>query len=68
MDLGKCCYCGEECNINSQSCGYCAKKMTNYYLGNYLPPYLDEQRFTEEELGQIKEEIKDKETKKIDNK
>ena len=23
---GKCCYCGEECNPASQSCGSCARK------------------------------------------
>lgn len=28
IDYGKCCFCNEECNIHSQSCGKCAREMT----------------------------------------
>lgn len=27
---GKCCYCAQECNILSQACGSCARRMTLY--------------------------------------
>jgi hypothetical protein len=33
MDIGTCCYCGEECNACSQSCGSCARSMNAISLG-----------------------------------
>ena len=30
---GKCCFCNEECNPSSQSCGRCARAATGYSLG-----------------------------------
>jgi hypothetical protein len=29
----KCCFCGERCKIESQSCGRCAREITGYHLG-----------------------------------
>jgi len=30
--VGKCCFCGEECNWMSQSCGFCARRATSRLL------------------------------------
>lgn len=30
--VGKCCFCGEECNWMSQSCGFCARRATGKLL------------------------------------
>ena len=33
MDIGTCCFCGNECNSCSQSCGSCARSLTGFSLG-----------------------------------
>jgi len=39
-ERGICCFCSEECNPMSQSCGRCARLLTGYSLGwNKLPDY-----------------------------
>lgn len=30
LEVGQCCFCGDECNPLSQSCGTCARSMTMY--------------------------------------
>ena len=41
MDIGTCCFCGDECNPCSQSCGRCARSLTGFSLGwNPLPSHL----------------------------
>lgn len=32
-DIGKCCFCGDECNQCSQSCGRCARGFTWSCIG-----------------------------------
>lgn len=32
-EIGKCCFCGDECNPDSQSCGSCARDMTMMSMG-----------------------------------
>lgn len=32
-EVGTCCFCGQECNWMSQSCGRCARKVTGALLG-----------------------------------
>ena len=40
-DVGKCCFCDQECNPSSQSCGRCARLVTGNALGwNNLPSYI----------------------------
>lgn len=39
--IGKCCFCGLECNPSSQSCGACPRAMTSYEFGwASLPEHL----------------------------
>lgn len=33
MDIGICLTCGDECNMHSQNCGSCNRKLTGYGLG-----------------------------------
>lgn len=41
MDIGTCCYCGFECNPNSQACGSCMRSCTApYYVYDYKEPKL----------------------------
>lgn len=41
MNIGNCCFCGEECNPASQSCGRCSRTLTGFSLGwNPLPDHL----------------------------
>ena len=42
--FGKCCFCQEQCNMLSQSCGTCARNITGYSIGinNNLPDNLKE--------------------------
>jgi len=37
--VGVCCFCGEECNFLSQSCGICVRKVNGYYLGLNKNPF-----------------------------
>lgn len=40
-DIGICCFCGDECNPCSQSCGRCSRTLTGFSLGwNTLPTHL----------------------------
>lgn len=40
-EIGICCFCAEECNIHSQSCGRCSRILTGFSMGwNSLPLYL----------------------------
>lgn len=40
-DIGKCCFCNDDCNPNSQSCGRCSRTLTGFSLGwNTLPDHL----------------------------
>lgn len=49
MDIGICCFCGNECNPCSQSCGRCARSITGFTLGwNPLPEHLREYIQSEE--------------------
>ena len=32
-DIGKCCFCGDECNPCSQSCGRCARSVSLAAIG-----------------------------------
>ena len=36
-NVGECYVCGHECNISSQTCGSCARKITMSALGWYTP-------------------------------
>jgi len=39
FNVGKCCFCNNDCNPMSQSCGRCARQVTGYALGwNNNPP------------------------------
>lgn len=40
MGIGKCCFCGDDCNPMSQSCGSCARGMSGAVLGLPVPEYL----------------------------
>jgi hypothetical protein len=41
MDIGTCCFCGDECNPCSQSCGSCTRSLSGFSLGwNPLPLHL----------------------------
>jgi hypothetical protein len=33
QETGNCCYCGDECNPCSQSCGMCTRSITGYSIG-----------------------------------
>lgn len=33
LEIGKCCYCQNDCNPASQACGSCARKITMRSLG-----------------------------------
>jgi hypothetical protein len=47
MDIGICLTCGDECNIHSQNCGSCNRKLTGYGLGwNPAPKRYIEQQLT----------------------
>lgn len=37
-DIGICCFCGQECNPYSQTCGRCARALTGFSLGWNPPP------------------------------
>jgi hypothetical protein len=45
MDTGICLTCGDECNMHSQNCGSCNRKLTGYGLGwnpapkRYIEPF-----------------------------
>lgn len=40
-DVGICCFCGDGCNPNGQSCGRCARALTGFTLGwNPLPDHM----------------------------
>ena len=65
IDIGTCCFCGNECNPCSQSCGSCARSLSGYTIGlNTLPDHLydymitgkvsDDDNFRDEQFnGQI---------------
>lgn len=47
MDIGICLTCGDECNMHSQNCGSCNRKLTGYGLGwNPAPKRYIEQQLT----------------------
>jgi hypothetical protein len=47
MDIGICLTCGDACNIHSQNCGSCNRKLTGYGLGwNPAPKRYIEQQLT----------------------
>jgi hypothetical protein len=37
MDIGKCCFCNDECNPMSQSCGSCMRGLSVTALGIHVP-------------------------------
>lgn len=39
-DIGICCYCGDECNPLSQSCGACARGLSGRAFGFKVPEHL----------------------------
>ena len=42
-ERGICCFCQEECNPSSQSCGRCSRTLTGFSIGlNPLPEYLED--------------------------
>ena len=41
QERGTCSFCKGDCNILSQSCGFCARTLTGHFLGwNPLPDYI----------------------------
>lgn len=49
MDIGICCFCGDECNPCSQSCGSCSRIISGFTLGwNSLPISIYEKSITNE--------------------
>ena len=47
--IGICCFCENDCNPNSQSCGKCSRLLTGHALGwNNLPDYLNRKVFSSE--------------------
>jgi len=43
-EVGTCCFCGEECNLASQSCGRCSHKINGWRLGwNDISPTIKNQ-------------------------
>jgi len=41
-EVNTCCFCGDECNPNSQSCGSCARRGTCAMLAGYRLKLADE--------------------------
>jgi hypothetical protein len=41
-DIGTCCFCGDECNQMSQSCGSCARGLSGIAIGLPVPEHLIE--------------------------
>jgi hypothetical protein len=40
MGIGTCCYCGDECNPQSQQCGSCARGLSGAAIGLPVPGHL----------------------------